>query len=53
MASVKIWGEYHGSAEVIDTAPNWKEARRLAGEYRMAYGNGWTIWCGLKKDKPS
>jgi hypothetical protein len=53
MAAVKIWGEYQGSAEVIDEASSWKEARRLAGEYRLAYGAGWLIWCGRKKDRPT
>ena len=33
----------YNDAEVIDTADNRLEAIRLVNEYRMAYGNEWTI----------
>lgn len=29
--------------EVIDTAPNRTEARKLVQEYRLAFGNDWSI----------
>lgn len=52
--TIKIWGKYqNGKPEVIDTAQNWKEARSLLQEYRVAYGADWIIWGGLKKDMPS
>ena len=40
----KIIGLYtSGGAEVIDFAENKIEAIRLTKEYRMAFGNKWTI----------
>jgi len=40
----EILGLYKfNEVEVIDTADNRLEAIRLVNEYRMAYGNEWTI----------
>ena len=40
----EILGLYKfNEVEVIDTANNRLEAIRLVNEYRMAYGNEWTI----------
>lgn len=39
----KIIGKYRGQSEVIDEAGTLKEANYLANEYRIAYGQGWTI----------
>ena len=40
----RIMGSYRGRAEEVDTADSEKEANRLLGEYRMAFGAGWTLW---------
>jgi hypothetical protein len=37
-------GRYRGRAEELDTAETEHEAQRLASEYRMAFGAGWTVW---------
>jgi len=39
----EIIGYYKYQTEVLDTAPNEKEAIRLCGEYRMAFGKEWSI----------
>ena len=39
-----IWGKYQGEKEEIDTADDVTTAKYLVGEYRMAYGAGWSIW---------
>lgn len=54
MATISIWGRYHGTgkAEVIDRASSEDEAYKLLNEYRMAYGRGWTIWVGRKDSEP-
>ena len=39
----KIIGNYKNTSEVIDTAPNLAEAKRLIYEYQMAFGNEWII----------
>ena len=40
----EIIGYYkYQDAEVLDTAPNKKEAIRLVQEYRMAFGNDLSI----------
>ena len=46
--AIKIWGKYSGKTEVIDEAETQEAAQNLAGEYRMAFGAGWTIWTGSK-----
>jgi hypothetical protein len=40
-----IYGKSQYGKEQIDTADDKKEAHRLCGEYRLAFGNGWIIWC--------
>jgi hypothetical protein len=47
---MSIWARNHatGIAEKIDDG----NSEYLAGEYRMAFGRGWTIWTGRKKDEP-
>lgn len=42
--SYNIMGVYRGNAEVIDNCDTEPEARRLAGEYRMAFGTAWRVW---------
>lgn len=39
----EIIGRYQGESEVIDTADTKQEAEYLVGEYRLAYGAGWSI----------
>ena len=39
----RITGTYKGNKELLDTADNKQEAQRLAGEYRAAFGSGWSI----------
>lgn len=49
--AIKIWGRYkNGESEVLDDAVDEKDADYLVNEYRMAYGAGWIIWKGRKKD---
>ncbi len=40
----KIMGKSQYGTEELDTADTLKEAKFLVGEYKMAYGAGWTIW---------
>jgi hypothetical protein len=41
----RIMGSYHGTgAEEIDTANDRATADYLLGEYRLAYGAGWSLW---------
>jgi hypothetical protein len=47
---IKIWGRYQGSVEEIDTAETWQEARYLLNEYRTAFGPGWNLWAGSRRD---
>ena len=48
---INIWGRYKNAApEIIDTAESMKDAEYLVGEYRMAYGQGWLVWHGRRKD---
>jgi hypothetical protein len=41
---LKIMGRYNGVTEELDTAKDQQEAEYLLGEYRLAFGAGWTIW---------
>ena len=51
--TISIWGRLSGKKpEKIDEASNWKEARYLVVEYRMAYGSSWVIWAGPRKNEP-
>lgn len=44
-----IWGRYQGQTpEKIDEA----DSLYLLREYAMAFGRGWTLWRGRKKDEP-
>ena len=38
-----IYGKSKFGKEEIDTAEDLDEAHYLVGEYRMAYGSGWTF----------
>jgi hypothetical protein len=50
MNTIKIWASYQGrGAEQVDLADSWHEARYLVGEYREAYGPGWSVWAGSRK----
>lgn len=40
----QIMGSYQGEVEEIDTAESETEALELVGEYRLAFGQGWTVW---------
>jgi hypothetical protein len=41
----RIMGSYKGTgAEEIDTANDRATADYLLGEYRLAYGAGWSLW---------
>lgn len=40
----KIWAKYRDQDwEEVDEADNFEDAQYLIGEYRMAFGPGWTI----------
>jgi hypothetical protein len=52
MAEIKIWGKYQNHAkEELDTAKDVKDAKYLVGEYRLAFGSGWTIWADLPDEQ--
>lgn len=40
----KIMGKSKFGTEEIDTADDLESAKYLVGEYRIAFGAGWTIW---------
>jgi hypothetical protein len=40
----KIMGRYAGRTEEIDEFDSKEEAENMLGEYRMAYGAGWSLW---------
>ena len=44
----KIMGRYRGRAEEVDSADSAEEARRLLGEYVMAFGAGWALWIWIE-----
>ncbi len=44
MIEYAIMGRSEYGKEEIDTADTLTEANRLAGEYRLAFGAGWSIW---------
>jgi hypothetical protein len=47
-----IWGRYQdGPAEKVDTCAK-RSAAYLLREYRMAFGAGWKLWVGLKREEP-
>jgi hypothetical protein len=50
---MKIWGRnlQTGVVECLDTFPK-SEIRAMLREYRLAFGRGWVIWAGLKRDEP-
>ena len=39
-----ILGRYNGQTEEVDSFDEKGEAERCLGEYRMAYGAGWSLW---------
>ncbi len=39
----EIIGVYQGNKEVIDSAETKEGARYLVNEYRIAFGQGWSI----------
>jgi len=43
MFEYEIVGEYQGQSEVLDTADTQIKAKWLAHEYKIAFGNSWTI----------
>jgi hypothetical protein len=43
-----IWGRCRGKVEKIDD----EDSVYLLREYQMAFGAGWTLWRGRKKDEP-
>ena len=51
--SIRIWGAYQGRQEVIDQAGSVKEAYRMLYEYRLAFGQSWTLWLGGKYKQES
>lgn len=50
---MKIWGycKQRGTIEQIDTCGK-REVGYIIGQYQMAFGAGWIIWAGLKRDFP-
>lgn len=54
MPAVSIWGRLKGHApEKIDSASSSREAAYLAGEYQLAFGRDWVVWCGRKDQEPN
>ena len=51
MAVFYIRGTYQGSTETIDEIEGRKEANRVLGEYRLAYGPDWRLWIVSRKPK--
>ena len=43
MNNYEIWGTYNGTIETLEQDLDLDEAQRLFYEYRMAFGNDWTI----------
>ena len=39
----EIWGTCNGTFETLEQDLDLDEAKRLAWEYQMAFGNDWTI----------
>ena len=39
----EIWGTCNGTFETLEQDLDLDEAKRLAREYQMAFGNDWTI----------
>lgn len=39
----QIIGTYQGKTEVLDAYNTMSEAIKMLAEYRLAYGNSWTI----------
>lgn len=49
---ILIWGKYKGyKPEVIDETTDWKKAEYLVREYRLAFGQDWTVWAEKTRDK--
>ena len=44
-----IMGKYRGNAGEIDQFETRKEAMRMFGEYRMAFGSEWVLWIRKKR----
>ena len=45
---MSIWGRYQGGTpEKIDD----DDSAYLLAEYRMAFGSGWSLWRGRRKDE--
>ena len=40
----KIMGTYRGNTELVDEFETRKEAEICLGEYRLAFGLGWSLW---------
>lgn len=51
---MKIWGKclQTGKVECIDECAK-KDVGYLINEYLLAFGRGWVIWAGLKRDEPN
>ncbi len=48
---VTIWGRPSAGVERIDEC-SARDAGRLLSEYALAFGAGWVLWAGLKRDEP-
>ena len=47
---MSIWGRYEDSKpELVDRG----DSDYLLGEYRLAFGRGWKLWRGSRKDEPT
>jgi len=46
-----IFGVYNGQTDIIDQVSSEREARYLVSKYRMAYGQGWSIYSEYFKDE--
>lgn len=44
MTEFRILGRSRGPTEELDTADDASSADYLVGEYRLAFGAGWSIW---------
>jgi hypothetical protein len=52
MARYRIVGSYQGRQETVEPdIHSLKEAIRLLGEYRLAFGYGWALWIMQGKNR--
>lgn len=46
----KLFGQYNGVTEMIDTFDSMEEAQKMLNEYRLAYGSTWNLYIKMTRD---